>query len=104
MGHRDDVALKGAIKDAPPALVDKKGRLVVIFRVLVCLDHHPRGCPGDSLPTLSEDSCLSGERCGTHQVEDLPLDDEDVKSVHDFLGRRGVLPIMHVEDVDVQLA
>ena len=43
-------------------------------------------------------------RCGTYEVEDLALNDESVKSVYDFFYRRGVLPEMHVEDVNVRRA
>jgi hypothetical protein len=46
----------------------------------------------------------SGVRYDTYQVEELALDDENVKSVHDFFYRGGVLPEMHVEDVNVRRA
>lgn len=38
---------------------------------------------------------------GTYEVEDFALGDEVVQPVHDFFDRRGVVPPMHVEDVDV---
>ena len=62
----------------------------------------PRKSTADA---ISERKIAAGrDSDGTHQVEDLPSDDEDVKYVHDFLGRRGVLSIKNAEDVNVRRA
>lgn len=104
--HGDDVALKVAGHDVPHTLIQDKGRLPSHLRVRVGLRDNPRRrvrytlcnvkiCIQFSLPLSVLVKWL------TYEVQDLPLRNKVMETVHYLLNGGIEVPPVHVKDINV---